>query len=224
MKKRILTILLSAVFLTSYTQSIEPVDGMIKHNDSDRPCLVVKLDPSEKELENAWADYLKSKYNVKLGSTGFLGTGNLFEAKAVIVSTISPKTMDFYSNIKELGDETELKVFGAFGYDMYVSPTETPDAYAAMKRMIKEFLADYLPNYYQNLIEGDQKKLNKLEKTEAKLSKSLEKNQKKIDKLTKTIEAETAEKEETLTKKSEVSERLKTEKARLENVLKQLNK
>ena len=198
----LLSILFSAV---SYSQSIEPVESTIKQNDSERPCLVVTLDPTEGELEDAWEDFLKSKYNLKLGSAGFLGIGHLYEAKEVIVPAISSKTMDFYSNIEAKEGGTELKVFAAFGYDLYVSPTETPDAFAGMERMLKEFIATYLPGYYQEKIEADQKRLDKLTKTEGKQAKKLEKNRDKVEKLTEEIAEVTEAHNETVEAKKKLA-------------------
>lgn len=167
---------------SSYAQMCDLTNGTIKHNDAERPCIIVHFEQSSKEVEEGWEKYLK-QYKIKMNGAGFLGMGNLKVAEEVIFEQISPKNMDFYTHIEEKEGGTELVVFAAFGYDMYINETDTPEDYKKLKQIIGEFMKVYLPPYYENKIEKTEKEVKKLTQKGEKLEKILSKNAKKIEKL-----------------------------------------
>lgn len=227
MKSTVLTLTLSLLFFltqaVSFSQTIVPQESTFQHNDAERPCIAVTLEPTTSEVEKAWEKFLKDTYKVKLSGAGFLGMGSLVEAKEVIIPAISGKTLDFYTNIRETTDGTEMKVFGAFGYDVYINQNDTPAEFIALTKMVQKFVAEYLPSYYQKKVEVTEKELKKLNKTGTKL----EKRQKKYAEKIKALQKSSEENKEELTKNKELRETksalLKEKKTKLTTILKQIS-
>lgn len=208
---------------SSYAQTWDLTNGTVKHNDAERPCIVVRFEQSPKELEDGWEKYLK-QYKIKMGGAGFMGMGNLKVAEEVVFAEISPKTMDFYTNIEEKGDETEMIVFAAFGYDIYINETDTPEEYKKLKQIISSFMKAYLPPFYEAKIAATEKELKNLTKKGDKLDKILSKNAKKIEKLEDEIKE--AKEENKVNKESlkTTESNLADQKKKLDAILKQLSK
>lgn len=205
-------------------QSILPSAGTILHNDAPRPCLVVNIDPEPKTLKKAWRDFLKDKYDFKLKGIGFLSNKDLLSAEKIVVEQISSKEMDFYTHVIEDDNGSEMKVFAAFGYDVYVDSMTMAVEYNAMKTILERFLKDYLPTYHQDLVKETEKRINKLSKEQDKLKKNIEKDEREIESLTKEIEelSQELERNKEMLKKTE--RKLENRKAKLGRVLKLVNK
>ncbi len=212
------------LLLSANAQTISPTESTIQHKDAQRPCLSVVVDPTEDELEDAWEDFLKDNYKIKLGGAGFLGMGNLLVDEEVIVPAISGKTMDFYTNIKKTEDGTEMKVFAAFGYDVYVDPVEMPAEHKAIKTMMTKFLSEYLPEYFREKVEISEKRVKKLTKAGEKLEKKQKKYAEKIEDLKKDIEETEKALEENQTANATESALLKERKAKLERILQEISR
>lgn len=224
---------LALLILTSFNlkaQNVSPVNGTIEHNDNERPCLYVNLDPEPKPLKKAWKSFLKDNYDFKIKGIGFLTNKDLLYKEDVVITKLSSKRMDFYTQIIENEVGSEMKVFGSFGYDIYIDENETPEEYKAMKKMLNDFLKSFLPNYYKDQIKDTEKKVKKLSKTVAGLNKDIEKNNKEVEDLkeeivdlneeVKELTKEATEKEELL-KTSET--KLKERKNKLERIKRKLN-
>lgn len=227
--KHLLSIsLLTALFLGSinstFAQSVRPSNGTIEHNDSERPCLYVNLDPEPKPIKKAWKSFLKKNYDFKIKGIGFLSNKDLLYAEDVVIEKLSPKRMDFYTQVIENEVGTEMKVFGSFGYDVYISKSETPEEYATMKAMLNEFLESYLPDYYKDQVKDTEEKVKSLTKEVEGLEKDISKNNKEIEDLKEELEKmnkEASEKEELL---KTASEKLENRTKKLERIKSELNK
>ena len=99
----------------------------LKFDKESRPCLVVNVDPEPKRLKRAWKKYLKDHYELKLSS------GKLMSAERVTVTDISSNAMDFYTQIIEDVNGSQMSVFGRFGYDIYFDEVKTPAEYQKVK-------------------------------------------------------------------------------------------
>lgn len=231
MKSTIVTIMLITLF-TIYqnigsAQNLTPTQGTITHNDKSRPCLSVNLDPEPKTLKKAWKNYLKDNYDFKLKGIGFLSNKDLLSAEEVVVLKISDKAMDFYTEIVEDEMGSQMKVFASHGYDLYISPTETPREFEALKTILTTFLETYIPNYYEELVEDSEDVVKDLTKDKEKLNKSIAKDKKNIDKMTSKIEKLTQEITDNKLELIKVEEKLSNRtiklekyKAKLQNVTK----
>ena len=205
-------------------QTVEPKDGKIEHNDSQRPCLVVNLDPEPKPLKKAWKSFLKDKYDFKIKGIGFLSNKDLLYAEDVIIEKLSSKRMNFYTQIVEDEVGSEMKVFGSFGYDIYIDANETPKEYRIMNEMLTEFLKSYLPDYYKDQVKDTEKKVKTLSKDVKGLNKDISKNNKEIENLTEEIEELTKEAEERKSELESASTKLDERTKKLKRIKSQLNK
>lgn len=213
--------LLAAQYLPA--QSIRPYTGTIVHNSAARPCLVINVDPEPDLLKEAWRDFLKDNYDFKLKGIGFLSNKDLLSAEQVVVGSLSSKEMDFYTHIVEDENGSEMKVFAAFGYDMYVDSIRTPKEYKELTTILERFLSTYLPEYHQDLIEETKKRLQELSEEKEKLQKNITEDEKEIKNLSQEIaslsQAVTVNKQ--MLEKTE--RKLTVRKAKLDRVLQQYN-
>lgn len=208
----------------AFGQSVKPVIGKIAHNDADRTCLMVDLDPSVDQVQSEWEDFLKDNHDVKLGGTGFLGTGDLLVAEQVVISAISDKRMDFYTEIKKIDGKTVMKVFAALGTDVYIEPEKYPAEYAAMEKILHEFLKSYLPEYYEDEVKTIAKNVNSLKKDTERLDKKFERKEKKLNELKEEMDANRAERAEKQEQLDTQEQLLKQRRNALEQILKQLGR
>lgn len=183
--------LIATIFIGSIAvcQTISPEDGTIEHEKKSRPCIQVNVDPETKTLKKAWRDYLKKNYDVKLKGIGFLTNKDLLKAEQLIIPVISPNTMDFYTEIIENENGSQMKVFASFGYDIYINAADMPKEYIQLRKIMDDFLQSYIPNYYQELIQDKEKVVRVLSKDQAKLQKSINKDTKSVKKMTRQLES-----------------------------------
>lgn len=165
--KNILTqITFSIIFLFSYScvsaQKLSITDGTTTYEDQEHPCIVVQIEPDTKDVKDEMKDWMKDKKDVKLRGFGFLVNKDVLTATKVNLPEISSNEMDFYAEVLENGEVTEMKIFGSFGYNIHISKEKYPAEYRALKNMTLNFLSDYLPKYYQDKIEDTQELLSDL--------------------------------------------------------------
>lgn len=204
-------------------QSIQPSAGTIVHNDAPRPCLVVNVDPEPKTLKNAWKDFLQGNYDFKLKGIGFLSNKDLLTAEQVVVEQISLKEMNFYTHVVEDDNGSEMKVFAAFGYDLYVDSMDTPAEYNKMKAILERFLDDYLPKYHQELVEETTKTVKTLREEQEDLKKDIKEDEEEIEALTEELETLSNNLQENKEKLKTAEQKLENRKAKLDRVVKQYN-
>lgn len=223
-RKSFLTFLFSSLMVFVFGQGIVPQDGNVMHNKSSKPCLYVKVHPSPDELKDAWVEYLDKKHDVKLKGTGFLTNKDVLYAEKITLTEVSDKTMDLYTEIIEVEGETSMKLFAAFGYDIYVNSTDYPTEYAALKKIMTTFLNEYIPNYHSEKVELHQKRVKNFSKEQSSLKKTVDKNEKTIEKMNRKIEKMTEEIEKSKVELKEVEEKLTEEKEKLKFHTGKLNK
>ncbi|MGM0478296.1 MAG: coiled-coil domain-containing protein [Bacteroidota bacterium] len=212
-------------------QNVTPEDGEVEHNDKDRPCLVVNVEPEPKPLKKAWKSYLKDHYNFKIKGIGFLSNKDMLSAEDVIIEKLSSKRLDFYTIIVEDKDGSEMKVFASFGYDVYVNEDEMSDEYDVLLEMLNGFLKEYLPEYYEDKVKVTEKEVKNLTKDVEGLKGDISDNNDDIEDMKSEIEdlkeeieelsEEVTEKEEQLTKSST---KLEERKEKLKSIKKQLKR
>jgi hypothetical protein len=191
-------------------QMYEVKEGSIIHRDNARECIEVHVDPEPKTIKGAWKDYLKDNYNFKLKGFGFLTNKDLLSAEDIQVEKLGDKNLNFYSNIIEDKKGTEMKVFASFGYDIYINPKDYAKEFVILKNMVKEFYAEFLPDYYAGEIKDVTKRIAKLEKERKSTKKDIEDNQKDIEDNKEKIEDLQKENEELAEKLKEGKEKLQT--------------
>lgn len=162
-------------------QSYYPSKATIEHEDAQRPSLVATFEAEPKAVKEAWTDYLKSEYDLKLKGFGFLSNKDLLSAEKVTVSKISSNQMDFYTHFEEVDDKTKMNVFASMGYDIYVNPEEYPRAYRNLRSMMNGFVRGYVPGYYEDRIEETADNVEDLEDDIADLESDISKNKERIE-------------------------------------------
>ncbi len=186
-KNTLLGCLALLVSINVSTQILEPQKSTIEHNNKIRTCLLVRLDPEPKTLKNAWIDFLKKEYDFKLKGMGWFSDKDLLYAEKVTIPKLSSKNLDFYTNIIEDENGSEMKVFASLGYDIYLNEEQYRVEFDAMKAMLVLFLKDYLPEYYNKGIYESAVKIKKLNNEIRSLKDNIARHYNSIEKLNKEV-------------------------------------
>ena len=198
--KMIKSILLLSVILFSTTlalnaQSIKPQDGTIIFEDKLRSCMVVDLDPETKTLRSAWTEYLEDNYDLKLKGNGFFQNKDILYAENVLIDKISVNSMNFYTQIIENENGSEMKLFASFDYDAFIKKEKDSVEYKSLNEILEGFLKVYLPKYYTIGVNDTKKRILELTEEINDLNEDiisdtgkLEKLKQQIDELTKETE------------------------------------
>lgn len=164
---------------------IQPIEATINFDDAIRPCIQVNLDPEPKPIKKAWKDYLKDNCDFKLKGIGFLTDKDLLSAEEVTVEMISPNAMDFYTQVIEDENGSEMKVFARHGYDIYINKASSPDEYRALYGIVEGFVKSYLPEYYKDQIEDTEDRIAMLTDKTTDIKDNIADNTSEIEKLKK---------------------------------------
>jgi len=186
MKTLIATILLATTFSITEVNaqaSIQPTNSTINYDDAQRPCIKVNLDPEPKTLKSAWRSYLEENYDFKLKGIGFLSNKDLLSAEEIIVEQISSKSMDFFTQVIEDENGSEMKIFARHGYDIYLSEDNYPSEYEAINEILESFLKYYLPIYYASGIDDTEKRIAELSDESDDLEEEITDDSEKITEL-----------------------------------------
>lgn len=207
-----------------YGQQLAPQDAEIVYEKTTRPCLAITVEPGPDLLRSEWIDYLRKQHGVKLKGDGFLTNKDVLYAEKIVIEAVSEKALDLYAEIiLDENGTTSMKVFAAFGYDIFIEKTSYPNEYQALKEIMSSFLNTYIPDYYNQQLEEVQDHVKDLSKSEGKLEKSIKKNTKKIKKMTKDVEDMQEENAKNETELEEVKSTLKSERERLTELKAKIN-
>jgi predicted ribosome quality control (RQC) complex YloA/Tae2 family protein len=184
----ILLIIFYILPFAASTQQLSVDDGMILHEGAERPCIEVTLTPDPEDIKDNFKDWLKSEYDVRLKGFGFLANKDVLSAEQVRIAEVSANQMDLY--VQVIGDEkmSTMCVFASFGYNIHLDPIEYPDEYSALKGIVKSFLHDYIPQWYQQRIEEEESTISDLEKQKTSLQSDIADNENEIEELKAEIE------------------------------------
>lgn len=173
------------LFTTVQAQNLSIEYQQVSYEDTDFPAVHVVLHPSPNKVKQAFKDFMKDKYDVKMKGIGFLSNKDVLSAEQVNISAITDKTIDFRAKIVEDNDQTHLDIFGSFGYDLSISKEDYPTAYRNMRNIVLEFINEFLPNYYQERIDQTQEQISDLNKDIEGYEQDYQNNLDKITKLKK---------------------------------------
>jgi hypothetical protein len=183
MMKKLATLALLFSIYSLHSQGLQIGEGQVKHEKQMRPCIEVSLEPAADEVKDAWEDFLKDEYDVKLKGNGLFTNKDVLCAEKVDFKAISGKSMDFYTRIVEENNRTNMCVFGSFGYDIYINPSGYPLEYKRMEDITKRFLSSYLPDFYEEQVKNAKETLADLRNEQSDMDKELEENRKQMEKL-----------------------------------------
>lgn len=216
-----------AIFFIStiaFGQNITPQDDKVIYEKNSRPCLAITVDPSTDLLKDEWIDFIDKNHDIKLKGNGFLTNKDVLYVENVVVTRISTKALNFFTEIiEDENGRTSMKVFAAFGYDIFIEKETYPTEYLELKKVMTTFLNKYIPEYYNGQIEDTQDEVDDLTKDKGKLDKSIAKNKKKIDKMTEDIDDMKKENLEDEAELVDVESKLKSQKEKLTSLRGKLN-
>lgn len=220
LKSFLLITMLSLLNLAGFSQDLIPVKSSIDHQDKSRACWEVHIDPEPKTVKKAWEDFLKDEYDFHIKGIGFLANKEILSAEEVVVKAISTKKLDFYTQVIEDKNGSQMKVFAAFGYDIYLDDSTHPKEFNSMRQMLEQFIKTYIPKYHGELVATTQKRLEELKDEQEDLKKDIQKDKDEIKDLEKEVEelSERLENNQSLLKETE--EKLKSRSDKLERVKK----
>lgn len=207
---------------SAYAQGLKPTPGTVKHNGSQVACWTVHVDPEPKTLKTAWKDYLDENYNFKLKGIGFLANKDVLSAEEVKLSTLSPNTVYFFTQIVEDDAGSEMKVFASNHQQKFYSKNHKPESFNEIRDLMESFLKAYLPQYHQGRIEDTHKRVQELTKETADLEADIVKNSEKIEELNSEIEELQSEMDSNKGKLEENRIKLEKRKQKLELKRRQL--
>jgi hypothetical protein len=186
LKKLILPTLWALLLLFPFmlTAQLSFQMNQIDHDDAMRPSLEIRLKPGADQVKDAWHDFIKDRYDVKLKGIGFLANKDLMTAEEVTFEALSDKKMNFYTRVVEKDGASQMNVFASFGYDIYLSPSQYPEAWHTLKMITHEFLGNFLPGYYEEKIAEVKSSIDDLKNNKKDMQDEMEKNRSEIEKLT----------------------------------------
>lgn len=189
MKTMLKFYLIAGIFICALqnvnAQQLTVNDATDEYEKQQYPAVVVLMEPSTDKVKDAWENYLRDKYKVKLKGKGWFSNSDVLRAEKVNFSAISARKMDFYTKVVKENDLTKMSVFASLGYDIKIGQTQNPQEYYNMKNVVQNFLNDFLRNYYQEEVKTSEDRVVSLEKDQTDYKKSMEDNEKKIEDLRK---------------------------------------
>ncbi|GAB2456041.1 hypothetical protein GCM10011375_04060 [Hymenobacter qilianensis] len=152
-------------------------DGTVSFERKEREALKVQVDGTAQWLRDYWQAWLKDTYSIRLKGDGTFGVGkkDLLVAKQTPVSSVSGKLIDLYSSVVAPADTVaELAVWATLGGNSFMSATQTPSEYAAMRTMVQSFAAAARIKAYRDQITEAEKQVKEVEKEREKLEKNIQ--------------------------------------------------
>ena len=227
MKKLILFALTLAASLTalpSEAQRLMINEAVCNTDDVRQTGIEVIMEPKTKIIKKAIKDWMDDTHGVKLKGLGFFSNKDVLTAEQVQIDAISNKQMDLKVQVIEDGTNSKMCVFGSYGYDFPISPTEYPLAFQKMRGVTLDFLDTFLPEWYANRIEETQEVVGDLQKERENLAKDIEKNEKEIAELQEKNEEKAENLTETTVEMRKAAATLEKRKEKLKEVSKKLEK
>lgn len=175
-------ILLGLILNLSFAQDIQTFESSVEYEDQTYPSYSSIITPETDEVKEAWEDYIKDNYKVKLKGTGLFSNKDVLYAEQVQIDPLSSKNMDFYTRIIEEGDRTRMDVFGSFGYDVMLSRGNDQGNFDKLNNMLENFLSSFVPAYYEEKLAEMKEELENMEGERDDLMKDNKKMRKKIEK------------------------------------------
>ena len=190
--------------------------------DAPRSCWVVHLDPEPKTLKKAWNNYLDDKYGISLKGIGFLTNRDLLSAEEVVVKTIANDPLNLYTHIVEDVNGSEMKFFVELKSNVYANGTNHRYEFRAMRDILEDFLAEYLPTYYHGRVNDAEERLVELAEEREDLKKKIARDSERIEELQSEIEQRQLELESNQSRLELAESKLDARKEKLERIREQL--
>jgi len=145
-------------------QKVDYSDGKIMYDGEELQTVDVRLSPKVATIKDKFESWMNDHYDVNLDGKKLLFFDKEFmTANGVIIPKISPRKIDLKVKVEETNDgDTQLYVFASYGYNNWINTEDHPQAYRALKGIVYDFVADYLPEYYYDKIQETKDQLKDL--------------------------------------------------------------
>ncbi len=166
-------------------QAVVISEGTVKMDKEKYMAAQVLLEPDKDAVKDAFEEWLRKERGVNLKKKGLFGGGDMLIGEEVTVPSVSAKSMDFYAQLEKVKNQTQLSVYGMFGYDFPITPEKYPNEFRALKELVREFTLTYLPEYYTAQVEEMREMIEDLRKEEKDMRDQIADNEKTIEKMRK---------------------------------------
>jgi len=171
-------------------QTVKYTDGKIMYEGEELQTIDVLLSPKVSTIKDKFETWMDKHYDVDLAGKKLLFFDKEFmTANGVIIPQISEKKIDLKVKVAEVNDkDTRLHVFASYGYNNWITPEDHPQAFKALKVIVHDFVADYLPEYYYDKVEKTRDNIEDITQENVELKEDIKKKEDKIAALKKDIQ------------------------------------
>ena len=183
--KYILVAFFSFGSLITNAQKLSYNDGTIEFENSTVQTIDVVLNPKVDIIKDKFGEWMDDNYDVDLdGKKLLFFDKELMTANGVVIPPISPNKIDLKVKIDETNaGYTKLNVFASFGYNNWITEKDNPLEFAALRGVVYDFVAEYLPEYYLEKIKESEEKISNLNEKQDDLIDEVKGNKEEIEKL-----------------------------------------
>lgn len=163
-------------------QKVELQSGQYMLEDNNRPGIRAIIPAPTKEVKKAFDKFMDDRYKVDMKGIGFLTNKDQLTAEKVSIPEISSQKLDLYANVVD-GPEnntTEMTLFGAFGYDIYISDDRSYREYNNLRDLMVSFLDSYLVDYYSERVEEAEEEVEDMRDDEEDVNEDIQSNEENI--------------------------------------------
>lgn len=122
----------------------------LEYDGNPNPAFRVIFQGDRKDLQDAWSDFMKDNYDVRLKRSGSLRV-----APEIHLPDVTNKMVTLYSLVNEKAPEAGLTVAVSVNRYEYISPKEYPEESEKIKTFLKRFV-----KYYQlRIVESELEKI-----------------------------------------------------------------
>ncbi|MEL7160741.1 MAG: hypothetical protein AAFN92_08285 [Bacteroidota bacterium] len=151
----------------------------IEYEDARVDALAVTMKPERKEVQKAFDDWMKDRYDVKMKGGGLFGDKNFEMAEAIVIPAISSENISLMTQTEERNGETVMTLFASKGLGNYVEDSDYK-AFSGLEDVFDAFLSNYLPEYYEERVAEAREMLEDYQKDYDKAQEDVTDNEEEI--------------------------------------------
>ncbi len=181
MKYIIYTIALFSISIAS-AQTLDYTDDFISYDDQNIQAVAATLEPDVSTIKDKFEDWMNDNYNVDLdGKKLLFFNKDVMTAENVMIPQVSDRLLQLNVKVDETHrGKTRLYVFAKKSDGVYISEKTDQSAFAGLKGVVHEFIADYLPEYYMDQIEETEEVLDDLADNKQDMENEIRENENDI--------------------------------------------
>lgn len=176
----IFVLLMTGLMLQAQTDRIQYTT--LEYEDQRVDALSIDIQPGRKDVQDAFDDWMKDRYDVKMKGGGLFGDKNMETSEAATIPTISSDNISILTKTEEFNGYTRMTLFASRGLNNFVD-RENFTAFSGLETLFDSFLSDYLPNYYEERVAEAEEALSDLQEDYDDVEKDIRKNEEDIEKL-----------------------------------------